>query len=172
MRLLDAFWETMKLLSSITILLLLLLVTYGQVANSLRVFEPVPTNQRAHLNERLMLLIKYQRTKQYDKLFEMLPKIHTQHPEMTKEKFLAQIRMRKAHVVDFIPEYTTENPTIDGEYAINGCAKVREGWRTNKWQAAIYASLEHGEWHFSDILFTFSTLHARDPTHCSSKKNR
>jgi len=162
----------MRPLNSMTILLLLLLVTYGQVADSLKVFEPVPTNQRAHLNERLKLLIKYQRSKQYESVFEMLPKIHTQHPELTKEKFLTQIRMRKAHVVDFIPEYTTENQTIDGEYAISGCAKVRKGWRTNKWQAITYASLEDGEWYFSDILFTFSTLHARNPTPCSSTKNR
>ena len=162
----------MRPLSSMTILLLLLLVTYGQVADSLKVFEPVPANQRAYLNERLKLLVKYQRSKQYENVFEMLPEIHTQHPELTKEKFLTQIRMRKAHVVDFIPEYTTENETIDGEYAISGCAKVRKGWRTNKWRAVTYASLEHGEWYFSDILFTFSTLHARNPTPCSSKKNR
>ena len=158
---------------SVTILLLLLIPVSGQVADGLTVFEPVPANRRAQLNERLKLLIEYPRTKQYDKLFEMFPKIHTQHPELTKEKFFAQIRMQgKAHVVDFVPEYTTENQTIDGEYAITGCAKVREGWSRHKWQATILASLEHGEWYFSDILFTFSSLHARNPAPCTSKKKR
>ena len=163
----------MRSLISVTILLLLLLPVSGQVADGLNVFDPVPANQRSHLNQRLTLLIEYQRTKQYAKLLEMLPKIHTQHPELTKEKFLAQIRMLgKAHIVDFVPEYTTENPTIDGEYEINGCAKVREGWGTKKWRAAIYASLEHGEWYFSDILFTFPSLHSKGPAACTSKKNR
>ncbi len=163
----------MKLLSSITILLFLFLAAYGQAKDRLKVFNPVPADQRAHLAERLKLLIEYQRTKQYDKLFELFPKIHTQHPELTEEKFLADIRMQgKSHIVDFVPEYSTENPTIDGEYAIYGCAKVREGWSTKKWQAATYASLENGEWYFSDILFTFSGLHARNPAPCTSKKKR
>ena len=160
-------------LGSITILLLLLLEAYGQAGDSLKVFHPVPANQRAHLAERLKLLVEYQRTKQYDKLFELLPKVHTQHPELTKEKFLADIRTQgKAHIIGFIPEYTTENPTIDGEYAIYGCARVRDGWSTKKWQAATYASLENGEWYFSDILFTFPSLHARNPSPCAAKKKR
>ena len=161
----------MRPLISVTILLLLFLPVSGQDTVGLKVFDPVPANQRAQLNERLKLLVEYHRTKQYAKLFEMLPKIHTQHPELTKAKFLAQIRMQgKAHVVDFVPEYTTENPTIDGEYEINGCAKVPEGWSKSKWQAAIYASLENGEWYFSDILFTFPSLHSKDPAACTSKK--
>lgn len=146
----------MKLLSSIAILLLLLLAAYGQVEDSLKVFDPIPANERAHLAERLKLLVEYQRTKQYEKLFEMLPKVHTQHPELSKEKFLADIRRNgKSHIVDFVPKYIIENPTIDGEYVIYGCAKVREGWSTRRWQATIYASLENGEWYFSDILFVF-----------------
>jgi hypothetical protein len=165
--------EAMNLLGSVTISLVLLLAAYGQVADSLKVFDPVPANQRAHLAERLKRLVEYQRTKQYEKVFGMLPKVHTQHPELTKEEFLATIRTQgKAHVVDFIPEYTTENPTIDGEYAIYGCAKVREGRGTKKWQAATYASLEDGEWYFSDILFTFPSLHARNPSPCAMKKKR
>ncbi len=165
--------KAMKLLSSITLLLLLLLIAYGHAEDSLKVFDPVPANQRAHLAERLKQLVEYRRTKQYDRLFEMLPKVHTQHPDLTKEQFLSDIRMQgKAHIVDFVPEYTTENPTIDGEYAIYGCAKVREGWSTKKWQAATYVSLENGEWYFSDILFTFSGLHARNPATCASKKKR
>ena len=154
-----------------TILLLLLLPVPGQVADGLRVFDPVPVNQRSHLNERLKLFVDYHRTKRYAELFEMLPKVHTQHPELTKEKFLAQIKMqRKAHVVGFLPTYTIENRTIDGEYAINGCAKVREGVSGRRWQATVLASLENGEWYFSDILFTFSSLHASDPAACTSNK--
>jgi hypothetical protein len=53
--------------------------------------------------------------------------------------------------------------TIDGEYAIYGCAKVRDGWSKKKWQAVTYASLEDGEWYFSDLLFVFSEMHSRDP---------
>ncbi len=165
--------ESMKLLSSIVILPLLLLAAYSQAQSSLEVFDPVPGSQRAHLAERLNLLVEYQRTKQYDNIFKMLPKVHTQHPELTREKFLADIRMqRKAHIVDFVPAYTKKNPTIDGEYAIYGCAKVREGWSKKKWQAATYASLENGEWYFSDLLFTFSSLHARNPAPCGPKKKR
>jgi hypothetical protein len=163
----------MKLLGSVTILFLLFLAASGQTGDGLNVFVPVPANQRARLAGRLKLLVEYQRTKQYEKVFVMLPKVHTQHPELTKEEFLATTRAQgKAHVVDFIPEYTTENPTIDGEYAIYGCTKVREGRGMKKWQAAIYASLEDGEWYFSDILFTFPSLHSRNPATCVAKKER
>lgn len=64
----------MKVLTSFTLLLALLLATYGQ-ENNLNRFNPVPGNQRAHLAQRLKVLIEYHRNKQYDKLFEMLPKL-------------------------------------------------------------------------------------------------
>jgi hypothetical protein len=161
----------MRLLNSLVFLLLLLPTALGQVEDKVKIFDPVPAAQRAQVANRLQLLVAYYRAKQYDRVFEMLPKSHTQHQELTKEKFLADIRNQgQAHIVDFIPEYTTENRTIDGEYGIYGCAKVREGLTTMKWQAATYASLESGEWYFSDILFVFSSMHARDPAPCVSKK--
>ena len=161
----------MKLLGSISIAFLLLLAAFGQVVDRPRVFDPIPVTQRVQLAERLKLLVECQRTKEYEKMFEMLSKVHTQHPELTREQFLAAIRVQgRAHIVDFVPEYTTANSTIDGEYAIYGCAKVREVGGTKKWQAATYASLENGEWYFSDILFTFTSLHAKSPAPCVAQK--
>jgi hypothetical protein len=49
--------EAMKLPGSITILLLLLVAAYGQAGGSLKVFDPVPANQRARLAERLKLAV-------------------------------------------------------------------------------------------------------------------
>lgn len=160
----------MRLQSSRLILFLIFLfipVVYGQTDESLSVFAPVPANERSRLAARLKSFTEYRRERQWNKLFEMFPKTHTQHPELNKEDFLADIRKHgKAHIVEFTPEYTTENPTIDGDYAIYGCAQIGKGWGKKMWQAVTYASLENGEWVFSDILFTFSSLHARDPAPC------
>jgi hypothetical protein len=128
-----SFREAMKLLGSISIAFLLLLAAFGQVVDRPRVFDPIPVAQRVQLAERLKLLVECKRTKEYEKMFEMLSKVHTQHPELTREQFLAAIRVQgRAHIVDFVPEYTTTNSTIDGEYAIYGCAKcATSGARRN-----------------------------------------
>jgi hypothetical protein len=159
---------------SLFLLLILSFVpfSYGQTAESLKVFEPIPSNQHVHLAERLKIFIEYRRTKQWELLFDMFPKTHTQHPEITKDEFLAEVKkFGKPRLINFIPENTQNNITIDGEYIIWGCAEIREGLSKKKWLATLFASLENGEWFFSDISIVIQ-IDAREPEPCSSKKRK
>jgi hypothetical protein len=145
---------------------------FGQDAESLEIFESIPSNERSRLAERLKIFLDFYRTKQYSQLFDMFPKFHTQHPEITKEQFLAEIKkFGKSRIIDFTVENTIPNESIDGDYAIWGCAKVKDGWSSKKRQATIYASIENGEWVLSDVYFSFQ-LEARDSMPCSPKKKK
>jgi hypothetical protein len=167
--------------SSRLFLLLLLVISFVPLSfaqtseKHLEVFEPVPLNERIPLAKRLKIFLEYRRTEQWGLLFDMLPKIHTQYPEVaeiTKVEFLAQIKKYgKTRIINFIPESTEHNITIDGQYIIWGCAEAREGLGEKKWLASIFASLENGKWHFSDISFAIQ-LDAREPLPCSSKKGK
>ncbi len=133
-------------------------------------FKSIPAGDRERFQARLEIYLEYHRTKNWPKLFDMFPRIHTQHPEITKASFLADIRKYgKDHVVAMSIQDTISNESIDGQYAIWGCAKVKNGWFTSKWQSTIYASLENNEWVFSDIKFSYQ-LEARDPLPCKFKK--
>ena len=145
-------------------------ILYGQQNESTNIFENVPAIDRTSLEDNLNIYLEYHRTKNWSKVFDMFPRIYTQHPELTKDVFLKDIKkFGKRNVVAMSLENIVVNESIDGQYAIWGCARVKNGWSTSKWQATIYASIENKVWVFSDILFSFQ-LHARDPLPCSSGK--
>jgi hypothetical protein len=146
--------ETIKLINLVLILPLAFTLTpptYGQSGESLKVFAPVPANQRSQLYKRLEMLIEYERTQQWNRLFDMLPKIHNQHPEETREGFVRRVGGSNVVTLDFVPEHTITNITIDAEYMIYGCAKSRWEGRIRWFRAAVGAALENGEWYFTPI---------------------
>ena len=133
-----------------------------------KIFAPVKYSQRAQLSQRLKLAIEYESKQQWDKRYETLPKTRTRHAQ-TREEYLAGAGGNAKPVfLDFIPAYTVENPTIDGDYAIYGCAKVQEKEQTESWQGVIYASLEEGEWSLSEIHFGFKD---NKPAPCTPEQN-
>ena len=160
-----------KIITTFVIILLAVILipgTRGQDKTNLKVFAPVSAEQRPRLAKRFKLFMLYQRNKQYGKLFDLFPKVHTQHPEITKEGFLAEIqRYGKSHIVDFIPAYTQENESLDGQYKVVGCAKEIEKGRTNWWRASIFVSLEDNEWYLSDFVFHWFGFQQRTPARCT-----
>jgi hypothetical protein len=133
-----------------------------------KIFAPVKYSQREQLFKRLKLVIEYESDRQWDKRYETLPKTHTRHAR-TKEEYLAAVGGNaQPMILDFIAAYTVANPTIDGDYAIYGCAKVRDKEQTESWQAVIYASLEEGEWYLSEIHFGFKD---KAPAPCTPEQN-
>ena len=59
----------------------------GQIDNDKK-FSPVPVEWRARLVERLNLFIEYERTKQYDKLFDLLPEEYILAYSLNKNEVL------------------------------------------------------------------------------------
>lgn len=141
-------------------------VLFGQKLQAPGILSAIPEAERPRFSQSLDIYLGYHRAKDWAKVFDIRPRVHTQHPEITKEQFLADVkRYGKRHVIQFAPQRIGINESIDGQFEIQGCAKVKIGLFTSKWQASIYASIENNGWVFSDILFAME-LEARDPHPC------
>lgn len=142
-------------------------VIFGQKPQTPDIVSAIPEGERPQFSQSFNIYLAHHRAKDWASVYDMQPRVHTQHPEITKEQFLADIkRYGKRRVIQFIPERIATNDSVDGQYEIFGCAKVKTGLFTSKWQASIYASIENKKWVFSDILFVME-LEARDPRPCT-----
>ena len=171
-RALDAcIMETRKLINLALILLLAFMLSpaYGQSSEGITIFSPVPVNQHSHLYRRLKIVIEYERIRRWDKLFDMLPKIHNQHPEETREEFVRRMSGANFIILDFVPNATTTNITIDAEYMIYGCAKARWKGRVRWFRAVVGAAFENNEWYFTPLMFV-SGIDA-PPQPCKPRRN-
>jgi hypothetical protein len=126
----------------------------SQVVNPAKAFAPVDAAMRQRLEERLKLFVEYERTRQWDKLYDLVykPYIHNESKEafIRKRKFFSGAGA--SDTLNFIPEATvTSRVGIEGNYSIEGCLKVRWRGRVRDWFAGVDAYLENGEWYFTEI---------------------
>jgi len=136
-------------------------VAYAQEGVSPQVLEPIPEPLRAQLVERLGLYVEYQRTKQYDKLYDLLSRsaIHTIFKDQTKEEFLRAYRAGDAQrtstrLIQFTP---TAIQLVQGDasdvYVIYGTATISQmGDLTKKPRVAVTTQLQDGKWYFSPVM--------------------
>ena len=123
-------------------------------ATGQEVFSPVPEAMRSRLNERLKLLVEYERKKQWGKEYDLLSQQVTQGE--TKEDFVARLRTSDAEgegykVQSFTPKYTTL--IYKHRWQVFGCVRVLHRGRTLTLNGEVAAILENGEWFFSQVSF-------------------
>ena len=134
-------------------------IGYSQDARQ-KVLRAIPEPVRPQLVERLALYVEYQRTKQYDKLYDLLSpsSIHMVLKDQTKEEFVkayqtGDAKRTSTRLVEFSP---TAVQQVDDVYVIYGAAKMYEmGELTKKPRVAVTAQLHDGKWYFSppmDVL--------------------
>jgi hypothetical protein len=127
---------------------------YGQIKYQ-DIFAPVPTALRPRLVKRLKLFIKYQRTQQWEKQYDLLSIAFTEGN--SKEEYVKRNRHWYSEVVpedlmlDFAPKATTvhESSPDAGWWTIEGCAKFRKKGRIVGLQASVDAYRDRGNWYFS-----------------------
>jgi hypothetical protein len=139
------FCQLLRLIEYVVLVALLSVSTQGQVRDE-KYLAPVPRPVRGRLIERLKLLLEYERTRQYDKEFDLLSNIYTQE---SREKFLKRIGGKDK--LDFTP-ISIGIVLREKDYEwwwIDGCAtKIDSGKRLD---AYVWAYLQHGEWYFSVV---------------------
>ena len=119
-----------------------------------KVFAPVDVVLRQRLADRLKLYVEYERTHQWDKLYDLISKQAIE--KESREIFVKRQRDSSgegfADTLDFVPASTvTSYVGIEGNYSIEGCLKVRWKGRIHHWHAGVDAFLENGDWYFSYI---------------------
>lgn len=122
----------------------------------------VPSQHRAQLAKRLRTYLKYERQKDYEKLYDMLSE-QTKHPGYLKRNGgQTPLQTKDSYVkyrVASYPRFPSFTPAsvrrLDAfTYEIRGQAKVLYKGGILKDERVLYAQLENGTWLFSE----FNTL--------------
>lgn len=131
-------------------------ITDGQFKGA-RVFDPVPVHLRARLDERLKLYAKYERSMNYEKLYELISE-HTINNlnGITKDAYIEYRLKKAAHpangiLLNFIPIATEYRESL-GAYRVRGHARLRYQGGILKQEVIIYAWLHNCDWYFSEVL--------------------
>lgn len=116
----------------------------------------VPTHQRPRLIARLNLLVEYQGTRQWRKMYDL--STGSINRKQSREAFVEnQQKLEPDTSVSTLLAFTpTEAITLDeshdgGLWEIFGCARYREKERIVSIKARVTAELEDNEWFFSEI---------------------
>lgn len=148
----------LRCLSSCLLLLLAVATVHAQERTE-NVFEKVPLESRARLVERLKEYVTYERTRQYEKLYELLYDRDDKNAgKEVYSKSRAEAEGRRGVVQEFTPTFILEITLNDGDaptLVLTGQAKVFLKGRTVKGEMSIKARLQDGEWYFSELLESY-----------------
>jgi hypothetical protein len=146
-------------LQAILFLLLASLLCSSALGQSRKeeLFASVPTQLRGRLVERLKLLVEYQRTRQWEKQYDLLSELVTQGKG--KDEFVKLNRHYYTEVVpddlilDFTPKsVTAQSESVDyGEWTIFGCAKLHKKGHILQLYGSVSAYRQNNDWYFSQV---------------------
>ena len=127
---------------------------HAQESDLAKVFAPVDTALRQRLAERLQLYVEYERTHQWEKLYDLTSKQYLEND--SRDEFVKRRRSFSGNgfsdMLNFAPQSTvTSYYGIEGNYSIEGCMKVLWKGRVHNWHAGVEAYWENGDWYFSTI---------------------
>jgi hypothetical protein len=124
-----------------------------------KVFAAVPQHLRAMLVERLNLYVEYERTQQYEKLYDLLWEYVVNPNSLSREAYVDASKKTIAKgyrsiLLEFKPIDTMDLSIADEgiiSYDIWGTAKVKGEGEVYEKRAAIEARWINGEWYFSGV---------------------
>ena len=154
-----AVLRVQHLLYASVVLLLIAATAVGQVKDAKK-FSSVPGSQRQRLIERFNLFVEYERTQQYEKLFDMLAEDFKTIHAISKSRFLQDKRADEDNwdsLIEFTPRavYQIEDKLDPERYRIVGQARFQRGGKIVQEERILRAYVENGDWYFSSWLVRF-----------------
>ena len=144
-----------RCLSSFVLLLFAVVTVFAQERRE-NVFEKVQLELRPRLIERLKEYVTYERTRQYEKLYQLL---YDPNDKNGDKEVYSKSRMeaegRRGVIQEFTPTSILDSTLQEGDVPIislMGRAKVFLKGRTVKKEMTIEARFHDGEWYFSELL--------------------
>lgn len=147
-----------RLLGTVLTTVLVVICAQGQGIGQ-KVFDIVPEPVRARLIERLELYVEYQRTKQYERLYDLFSRttIERIFNGQSRGEFVDAFRKGDADrtsvtIMEFTPT-RIEETTKDGAelYNIYGDAKLCQQGEPVEKHIVVAAQLQNGDWYFSTL---------------------
>ena len=141
------------------VLMLMMAATVNAQGKVQKKFEAVPEHLRARLIERLELYVEYERTRQYDKLYDLLLESIAVPLKLDREAYVAAsegtiAKGYRSVLLKFKPHSTLALSLNDEDvvrYDIWGVAKVNDGKKIYEREAAIEARWINGDWYFGSV---------------------
>ena len=109
-------------------------------------FHEVPSSERSKLIDRMKVLIQYEQTQQWERLYDLL-----YNPKENLREFIARKQKIRARIVSFDPieVFYVER---EGYWGIIGCAETTVPTGKHKrMEMSSNAKIKNGEWYFREI---------------------
>src|SRR5882762_6234398 len=105
-------WQTQVICLTLLLALYVTAPAQQQAGKYAEVFSPVEAALRSHLADRLKTFVEYERTQQWDKLYELTykPDIGNETEEFVKRQRFFAAGKGVSLTLDFIPETTLTSP--------------------------------------------------------------
>ncbi len=133
------------------VVLCLAVLASGQVANSKK-FQRVPGPLRDKLVARFNLYIENERTRHYEKLWDLLSQGYIANQRLTRENYL---RYRSDDIlIEFKPKAVIKSPLREdvNVFEIHGIAKFQRGHKVVMEDRLLETRWQGDDWYFSDWL--------------------
>src|SRR5262245_44438778 len=118
------------------------------------IFAEVSVPVRARLAERLKLLIEYDRTKQWGRMYDLLSdrflQGETKENLVNRQRYIDE-KLVGVELIEFTPQSITLLHEESGWWLIRGCGKFRQSGSSRRVDTVVEAYLQNGEWYFSQI---------------------
>jgi len=123
-------------------------------------------NTRERLNERLQVLIELQKSKDYERLYDLLTKKETDSKESFVKSSKTFDSLGRAELLKFVPKevYLIE-PSNDWGL-IKGCGEFVEKGKKKLLESQVEVVYENDDWYFSSLI-TISSAFGIKPKKCS-----
>lgn len=149
-------------LAATFLLLIISPVIFAQAPSHIKdekAFAIVPQQMRERLIERLNLYVEYERTRQYEKLYDLLLESVATPTNLSRDAYVEASKKTIAKgyrsvLLEFKPTDTLNLSLNDEDivrYDIWGTAKVDDGEKIFERDAAIEARWINGDWYFSGV---------------------
>ena len=152
---------TRKIKLQVSIFMLLLssfVVSAPGQCEKTNIFEEVPISARNRLIERLSLRVEYEKTGQWEKLYDLLylPDMGEVEYNKRKEEYIRintdPTEPRNRILIEFIPREITLATEIGKDtYYVEGCATFQIKKEIIKKYDIFFAHLVNGDWFFSSF---------------------
>jgi hypothetical protein len=137
---------------------LVAICAYGQDGDQ-KVFDAVPEPSRARLIERLKLYVECERTRNYDKLYDLSLESVATPKKFERDAYVEASKKAVAKgyrnvLLQFKPTRIDDLSIADQgvvRYHISGLAKVEDGEKVYEKDAAIEVRWINGDWYFSGL---------------------
>lgn len=133
--------------------------TFAQEDEWLKAFAPVDEAHRAPLTDLLNRLVEYERTQQWDKLYDILSAEYRRG--RSKDEFVrdtSSLSYERIQIHDLTLKRTYINDPPYGRYTFFGCATVYWKGVRQTTDAHITVILQGGEWRIDEIGMFSSCL--------------